>query len=71
MNVKYLVRPLSESNVCDSIYETWNLIEALKKVEEQYEKNETKCIIVSCPEDITGCQKGASGSFNEKSTLKQ
>ena len=52
MTLKYLVRPLDEKNVCDSIYETWSLIEALKKVEEQYKKNETKCIIVSCPEDF-------------------
>jgi hypothetical protein len=71
MNVKYLVRPLSESNVCDSIFESWNFFEALKKVEEQYEKNETKCVIVSCPGDFKGRQGGSEKSINDRSTIEQ
>jgi hypothetical protein len=63
MNVKYLVRPLSESRVCDSIFETWNIIEALKKVEEQYEKNDIRCVIVSCPDKLQVSEKGFSNSI--------
>jgi hypothetical protein len=69
MNVKYLVRPLKESNVCDSIFETWNLVEALKKVEEQIEKNETRCIIVSCPDDCKVSQNRMSGSIKGNSNI--
>ena len=49
--MKYLVRPIEKNNVCDSIFETMSLIEALEMVEEQNKKCDTKYIIVSDPDD--------------------
>ena len=49
--MKYLVRPIEKNNVCDSIFETMSLIEALEMVEEQNKKCNTKYIIVSDPDD--------------------
>ena len=49
--MKYLVRPLNKDSVCESIFETVSLIEALEMVEEQNKKCNTKYIIVSNPDD--------------------
>lgn len=57
MTMKYLVRPVENNCVCDSIFETTNLSEALKKVNQQYNENETRCIIVSCQENIMFTQR--------------
>ncbi len=48
MNIKYSVRPLEEDIVTESIFETFSLSEALKKVDEQYQESNMKCIIVQC-----------------------
>lgn len=66
--MKYLVRPFNDNGVCDSIFETWNIVEALKKVEEQYQKYETKCIIVSCRDNIVKCtdERNQSIAFKHK-----
>jgi hypothetical protein len=52
--MKYLVRPVKENYVCDSIFETVSLIEAVRKVQEQFEEKESRCIIVSCPGEMLG-----------------
>jgi hypothetical protein len=51
-DMKYSVRPLNESLVADSIFETFNILEALEKVQREYNESNTRCIIVSCPEDL-------------------
>jgi hypothetical protein len=52
MNIKYSVRPIDKNFASESIFETYNLVEALKKVEEQNQENNTKCIIVSCDVEL-------------------
>jgi hypothetical protein len=52
MNIKYSVRPIDKNFASESIFETYNLVEALKKVEEQNQENNTKCIIVSCDAEL-------------------
>jgi hypothetical protein len=47
MDTKYSVMPINNNEVNESILDTHNLFEALKKVEEQYQKTNTKCVIVS------------------------
>ena len=48
MDVKYSVRPISNNVVTESIFESFSLLEALQKAEEQYIENCTRCIIVRC-----------------------
>jgi len=53
MDIMFSVRPLDENEgtfVNESIFDTLNLIEALRKVEQQYCETQTRCIIVSLPE---------------------
>ena len=64
--MKYLVRPIYEKEVFDSIFETWNIVDALKKVEEQYQKNEIKCIIVGCSENVVKYTDGQDYPINLK-----
>ena len=52
MNIKYSVRPLKEDVVVESILDTYSLIEALKKVDEQYQADSTRCIIVQCNPEV-------------------
>ena len=53
MNIKYSVRPLKEDVVAESIFDTYNLFEALKKVDEQYIATKTRCVIVPCNSDVS------------------
>jgi hypothetical protein len=50
--MKYLVRPVEDNCVCDSIYETNNISDAMKMVNKQYIEKDTKCIIISHPDNI-------------------
>ena len=49
--MKYLVRPIQEDHVCDSIFETPSLSEALKKINECNTFEGTRYIIVNCEND--------------------
>jgi hypothetical protein len=51
MSIKYSVRPLNENIAVEPILETYNLKEALQKVEEQVQLTRTKFIIVSIDEE--------------------
>ena len=50
--MKYSVRPLNENLVKESIYETFDIIEALEIVQKEYNESNTICVIVSCREDF-------------------
>ena len=52
MTKKYSVHILNEMFASESIFETIHLNEALEKVEETYQDAQTKCIIVTHPEDV-------------------
>lgn len=63
MNIKYSVRPLNQDIVAESIFDTYNLIEALKKVDEQYITTKTRCVIVQCNPEVSKLQ--SAKEFNQ------
>ena len=48
--MKYHVRAVEDNCVCESIFETQSINEALEIVERQKSCNDRKFIILSCPE---------------------
>jgi hypothetical protein len=61
--MRYNVRLLEDDCVCESIFETSNLNEALKIVEQKNVFNGKKYIILSCP-------NGAFTSIKKQKNLK-
>jgi hypothetical protein len=59
LNIKYCVRPINENMVIDSIFETYNLFDAIQKAELHNSQTKEKCIIVSIHDElkIKGRQK--------------
>ncbi len=50
--MKYLVRPLEDNYVCDSIFETNSLSDAMMIVQRQYLERDIKCVIITQPENV-------------------
>ena len=50
--MKYSILLLDEKSVSKPIFETPNLPEAVEKAKEQNSMPNTKCVIVSCPEEL-------------------
>lgn len=49
--MKYVVRPLIDNFVCDSVFETKSFPKAIEKVEEKFNETQTRCVIVTYKDD--------------------